>query len=380
MSAKGARQPVRERLLDGKFQVISRSGLNRCEVALIEALARQADPERKDQHVLTVGNRTGVLGQVACDLCNGNATLHSFDIHHHRLMGDHVVAGFRNRIQRVCEADLPADESYDWGLFQLNRGNFSTELVYDLVQQTAQRLKPGGQLMFAIEGTPLWLVKRLKNYFRNVQVEMPNRNVALVLANQQKELPKEKSFQAEVEVTLPDNISFPMLTFPGVFAHRRCDDGGLALAESTDVVDGDRVIDMGCGAGLIGIALSRLARLQELTLVDSHARAIKATRLNVERNQLESLAQVIQSDGAEADFSEHRERYSLFVGNPPYYSQNQVTQRFVELSHEVLAPGGRVALVTRNPEWLAQELVRYFGEVQYFTRRNYTILRAQKNG
>ena len=99
---------------------------------------------------------------------------------------------------------------------------------------------------------------------------------------------------------------------------------------------------------------------------------------NVELNGRSSIATVIQSDGSEADFQDHLQKYSLFVGNPPYYSQNQVTQRFVELSSEVLMPGGRALFVTKNPEWLAKEMAKYFGEVQFFSRRNYTILRAVK--
>lgn len=386
MSAKGAAKPVRQRLLNGRIQIISRSGLNHCEVALIETLGRiTAGEEKSDRSpvVLTMGNRTGVLGQVACDLVDGTAILHTFDIHHHRSMPDNVEAGFRNRVTAVCTPDIPEPESedqkYDWVLFQLNRNNFSTELVYDLIQQSATHLAQGGRLLFAIEGTPTWLVKRLKQYFKNVQIEAPNRNVSVVLATNLKEIPKQKNFQSVVDVTLPDGVEFPMVTYPEVFAHRRSDEGGLSLAETTDVTDGDRVFDMGCGAGLIGLALAKIAKLEKLTLVDSHARAIKAATENVQRNQLEDIATVLQSDGSAEDFVDHLGQYSLFVGNPPYYSQNQVTQRFVELASEILAVGGRATFVTKNPEWLGQEIGRYFGEVQFFSRRHYTILRAVKN-
>lgn len=385
MSARGAKQPVREKFLDGKVQVISRSGLNHCESALIQALDAHGPTDTApvaqgpERQILTLGNRTGILGQIASDLLAGESTLHSFDIHHHRAMEDNIVAAFRKRVQRICTADLPATHPWDWVLIQLNRGNFSTELVYDLIQQCTTQMNAGGQLMVAIEGTPLWLVKRLKNYFQNVQVSSPNRNVSLLHATNLKPAPKAKSFRSQVDVTLPDGIQFPMVTYPGVFAHRRSDEGGLALAESTDVVDGDHVLDMGCGAGLIGLGLSHVARLERLTLVDSHARAVKSATENLVLNQRETIGEVIHSEGREQDFQDHRERYSLLVGNPPYYSQNQVTQRFVELSHEVLRPGGRAMFVTKNPEWLARELAQYFGEVQYFSRRNYTILRAARD-
>jgi len=380
LSAKGAERPTREKLLGGRIQVISRSGLNLCETALIHALPEITldPPAGKQPHVLTIGNRTGVIGQAAADYFAGSATLHSFDIHHYKTMGTNILAGMRNVATRICQADLPTADMYDLGLFQLNRGNMSTELVYDMVQQTLKRLNPKGRLAFAIEGTPLWLVKRLKDYFRNVQITSPNRSVTIVQASNLKDGIKQKSFAADLSVTLPHGIAFPIVTYPGVFAHRRPDAGGLALAESVDVNDGDRVLDMGCGSGMIGIGMAKMAKLEKLTLVDSHARAIKASQENIVSNQLTDIADVIQSDGADEDFQTLVGKYSLFVGNPPYYSQNQVTQRFVELSFEVLQPGGRACFVTKQPEWLGQEIERYFGEVQFFSRRHYTILRSVK--
>lgn len=388
LSAKGAERPSREKFLQGRIQVISRSGLNPCEAALIQSLEKwhaaaesksaAISPAPNPSHGLTIGNRTGVLGQAACEVFRASATLHSFDIHHFRTMESNILAGMRNRAIRVCAADLPPDETYDWVLFQLNRGNLSTELVSDLLQQVMLRLRPKGRVLFAIEGAHAWLVKRLKHFFRNVQISTANRSVTLVEANGLKDEIKEKSFAAHLQVTLPDGIAYPIVTYPGVFAHRRADEGGLSLTESADVQAGDRILDMGCGSGMIGLGLAKMAKLERLTLVDSHARAIKAAHENVRTHQAESFTDVLHSDGAASDFESLLGQYTLFVGNPPYYSQNQVTQRFVELSFQVLAPCGRACFVTKNPEWLGQEIERYFGEVQFFSRRHYTILRSVK--
>lgn len=377
-SSKGAEAPKRQRFLDGRVQVISRSGLNLCEGYLLEALPDLLPMKSDNPHVLTIGNRSGVLGQVACDVLGAQATAHAFDIHHYRGMEPHVVAAFRQRFRRICQADLPADESYDVVLFQLNRGNLPTELVHDILQQAVQKLRPGGRIVCAIQGTSLWLMRRLHDSFRNVQTSKKSGDISVLTATDCKGAGKPKSFVSHLDVTLPHGISFPLVTYPGVFAHRKIDAGGLALAESMDVVAGDRVLDLGCGSGLIGIAAGKMVPLERLVLVDSHARAIQAATENVQANGLAACTQIIHSDGRPSDFVELQNQFTLFVGNPPYYSQNQVTSRFVELSFQVLQSGGRAWFVTKNPEWLGKEIEQTFGEVEYYTRRDYTLLRSVK--
>lgn len=377
-SSKGADSPTRQRFLDGRVQVISRSGLHLCEGYLLEALPGLLPLKSANPQVLTVGNRSGVLGQVACDVLGAETTAHTFDIHHYRGMEPHVVAAFRQRFRRVCGPDLPADETYDVVLIQLNRGNLSTELVHDFLQQAIQKLRPGGRIVCAIQGTSLWLMRRLQDSFRNVQTSTKSGEITLLTASDCKGPGKPKSFASHFEVTLPHGISFPVVTYPGVFAHRKADAGGLALAETMDVVAGDRVLDLGCGSGMIGIAAAKMANLERLVLVDSHARAIQAATENVAANHLTGFTEIIHSDGRPSDFVELQDQFSLFVGNPPYYSQNQVTSRFVELSFQVLRSGGRAWFVTKNPEWLGKEIEATFGEVQYFSRRDYTLLRSVK--
>lgn len=377
-SSKGAEAPTRQRFLNGRVQVISRSGLNLCEGYLLEALPDLPPIKSAQPKVLTIGNRSGVLGQVASEVLGAETTAHSFDIHHYRGMEPHIVAAFRQRFRRICQADLPPDDTYDVVLFQLNRGNLSTELVHDFLQQSIQKLRPGGRIVCAIQGTSLWLMRRLQASFRNVQTSEKSGGISVLVASDCKGIGKTKSFSCKLDVTLPHGISFPLVTYPGVFAHRKIDAGGLALAESMDALAGDRVLDLGCGSGLIGIAAGKMVALDRLVLVDSHARAIQAATENVQTNGLAAGTQVIQSDGRPSDFVELQNQFTLFVGNPPYYSQNQVTSRFVELSFQVLQSGGRAWFVTKNPEWLGKEIEQTFGEVQYYARRDYTLLRSVK--
>jgi len=378
-SAKGLEKPTRQRLLDGRVQVISRSGLNPCEVMLIQALPSwQPLGAGSTPRVLTIGNRSGVLGQAACEVFGAQTTAHQFDIHHQRNMQSQVLATFRQRLSAICSSDLPADEDYDLVLFQLNRGNLTTELIHDLVQQASQRLRPGGRMAFAIQGNAQWLIRRLQDSYRRVQIQSQRRDLSLIVAGEGKPVDKIRQFAATVPVTLPNNIAFSLVTYPGVFAHRRVDAGGLALAETMDVLPGDRVLDLGCGSGLIGIAAAKLAPLERLTLIDSHARAIQAARENLHSHSLDALGEVLHSDGSPQDLLPLHEQFTMFVGNPPYYSQNQVTRRFVQIAFQTLRAGGRAWFVTKNPEWLGREIERDFGEVQYFTRRQYTLLRSVK--
>jgi len=103
-----------------------------------------------------------------------------------------------------------------------------------------------------------------------------------------------------------------VLSYPGLFAHGRLDDGTLLLVGSLPgKLPGPRVLDFGCGAGVIALALRQRFPEVELDLVDSDALAVEAARRNLPD------ARVHLGDAWSA--LPETARFDLIVSNPPLH-------------------------------------------------------------
>jgi release factor glutamine methyltransferase len=77
---------------------------------------------------------------------------------------------------------------------------------------------------------------------------------------------------------------------------------------------GGRVLDVGCGCGVLGIGALREGA-SSLTAVDINPAAVENTRQNLKRLDLSSRSEVILSDA----FTEVEGTYDMIVANPPFW-------------------------------------------------------------
>ncbi len=165
-------------------------------------------------------------------------------------------------------------------------------------------------------------------------------------------------------------------TVPGVFSADRLDDGTALLLDHLDVPDGASVLDVGCGAGVIGV-IAAVRGAGSVTMTDVSLLAVAAARRNA--SLADAPVEVLAGDVYGA--VEGR-RFDLIVSNPPFHQGKVVDydmpQRLIAEAAEHLNPGGRLVIVA-NAFLPYDRLMReHLGEVDVVAR-NAAVPRAGRD-
>lgn len=153
----------------------------------------------------------------------------------------------------------------------------------------------------------------------------------------------------------------PVLT---PFAEGKLDEGTRLLLEALEVHVTDEVLDIGSGAGYIGINIAGRTTKGQVTMVDASLAAVDATRRMIEQRGLTN-ARVLASDGTQAV---REQRFDLVVTNPPFHvggiQTTEIGHRFIREAALVLRPRGRFYLVANRFLRYEPTLRECFGMVE----------------
>ncbi|MGL5949030.1 MAG: 16S rRNA (guanine(1207)-N(2))-methyltransferase RsmC [Aeromonas sp.] len=129
---------------------------------------------------------------------------------------------------------------------------------------------------------------------------------------------------------------------PGVFSADGLDAGSKMLLEACAPHRG-RVLDFGCGAGVIAAVLAKRAPELELLCADINALALESTRRTLAANGLRG--EVIASDV----YSDISGRFAHIVSNPPFHAglktHYAATETFLAEAPHYLTAAGDLTLV-----------------------------------
>lgn len=176
-------------------------------------------------------------------------------------------------------------------------------------------------------------------------------------------------FQATVK-----GFDLTLVTTPGLFAPRGPDAGTLAMLEPVTFAAEDKVLDLGCGYGLVGVVAAKFMAARNVVLLDNDAQAIEMARLNLAANGAPE-ARVILSDGF-ADLNETG--FTKILSHPPYHSDFAVAKHFIEKAFNRLAIGGSMWMVTKRDQWYRNKLTAIFGGVRVREIGGYFVFQAEK--
>ena len=127
----------------------------------------------------------------------------------------------------------------------------------------------------------------------------------------------------------------------GVFAQGRLDSGTAVLFRETEPpASGTTFLDLGCGYGVVAVALAVARPDAEVWAVDVNQRALVLTRENAAGLGVAERVHVAEPDGVPAHV-----RFDEIWSNPPIRIGKEALHGLLQTWLPRLAPGGRAVLV-----------------------------------
>ena len=149
----------------------------------------------------------------------------------------------------------------------------------------------------------------------------------------------------------------------GVFAQGRVDIGTAVLFRETSPPAAGRVLDLGCGYGVIGLAIASVVPGSTVTGVDVNERAVLLANENAVSLGVADRYTALTPDAVPAEAT-----YDELWSNPPIRIGKAALHELLLAWLPRLEPGGRAVMVV-GKNLGADSLQRWLGESGYPTER-----------
>lgn len=131
----------------------------------------------------------------------------------------------------------------------------------------------------------------------------------------------------------------------GVFSKNGVDFGSRLLLDFIPLEEvGGKILDLGCGYGVIGIALNKLTGAN-VDMVDVNLRALHLTEMNVSANKCQNI-NVFESNV----YENVNTKYTSIVTNPPIRAGKKVVYDMLFNAKDYLTDDGNLYFVIRKQQ------------------------------
>ena len=191
-------------------------------------------------------------------------------------------------------------------------------------------------------------IKIFEKYRKKVTTSFAEKKARMILAVEGTVQPVPASGFPQVYSL--SSLQSQVVAHAGVFSSAALDEGTAFLLKNFPKgISPQRIIDLGCGTGLLGLAAARSFPHAEVFLVDESFMAVWSARETFRANGMGSRGVFLTGDCLE-DFSP---AYAdLILCNPPFHFQNvqtqEVARKMLQDAKRVLKPGGQLWLVANS--------------------------------
>ena len=178
---------------------------------------------------------------------------------------------------------------------------------------------------------------------------------------------------ATIDATVK-GVELRLRTTPSLSSPRAVDAGTLAMLSCVDFGPEDKVLDLGCGYGVVGLVAAKLGRADRVYLLDKDPSAVEIATINLAANDAGG-ATVVLSDGFRSFFETG---FDKILCNPPYQADFAVPKHFIEKGFNRLVVGGSLFMVTKRELWYRNKITSVFGGVRVSEVGGYFVFEATR--
>lgn len=267
---------------------------------------------------------------------------------------DWTIASFSHTVNNVYQKSGFVTQS----VTELPSGQFDSIYIYlpkakarlkYIIDYANNCLAKNGDIFFIGEnkGGIKSLAKNIKNDYEKVDKLTSGKHSAIVAASSPINIAKFNldNFYSEQK----NELGLSLNALPGVFSQDSLDKGTQVLLDNLPRKIKGRILDFGCGAGIIGSYISKNCEFEEIEMLDDDLLAVKSCQKNIEDNKT-AYTECYASNGLEKANKE--ERYTWIISNPPFHqgvkTNYNVTETFLKQAKDYLKLSGKLLIVANE--------------------------------
>lgn len=167
---------------------------------------------------------------------------------------------------------------------------------------------------------------------------------------------------------------FEFETEESMFSPAHADVGTAAMLSLVEVRPGQKILDLGCGCGIVGISLAGTVGAENVVMADVDPTAVNLAKKNAAAAGFGEITAYV-SDGL-AQIPDRD--FDMILSNPPYHTDYSVAKGFIGEGFHRLKTGGMMVMVVKRPTWYQNRLKSVFGGVRMAEKDGYYIFFAEK--
>ena len=172
-------------------------------------------------------------------------------------------------------------------------------------------------------------------------------------------------------------VSLHLKTTWGLFSPRAIDQGSQMLLDYIDIDAGDDCLDLGCGYGVLGLTLARLAPQGHTLLVDKDFVAIDYAEKNRLINHIDNASCQLSNGFDQIE----KQSFDIIVSNVPAKVSKELLYIFLFDALDYLKPGGSFYIVTITGlrQFFKRGFLEVFGDYKKLKQgKTYTVARGTR--
>ena len=161
------------------------------------------------------------------------------------------------------------------------------------------------------------------------------------------------------------NKEFELYSASGIFSKNKVDKGTKLLIENCVIEPIWSVLDIGCGIGVIGIAVKLLNPSTKVIMSDINQRAVMISKKNVKLHNLD--IEVIKSNL----YSKIKDKFDTILVNPQQTAGKEICFKIIDGAKKHLNEKGFLQLVARHNKggsMLEKYMKEIFGNVKQIAK------------